>query len=169
LPWRPLAAPVLIAVVTLLSACGSSAPAKTGAGSSGGNDTAATVEEAVKFAECMRNNGVSDFPDPNASGQFAYGIKAGSSLDPSTAAWRQAISACKNLEPPGLIPTSFTGQQIAARLKFAQCMRTNGVPDFPDPSNHGPLINVQHAQSNPEIQSAIRKCRALLAAAAGGQ
>ena len=69
----------------------------------------------------------------------------------------------------GVIPTTFTSQQTAARLKFAQCMRANGVPDFPDPSDNGPLINVQHGQSNPAIQSAIGKCRALLAAAAGGQ
>jgi hypothetical protein len=174
-----LAALVLIAMVTLLSACGSSAPANTSVGNTAtnntatnntaANNTAAKVEEAVKFAECMRNNGVSDFPDPDASGQFAYGIKAGSSLDPSTVAWQQAISACKNLEPPGFIPTSFTSQQIVARLKFAQCMRANGVPDFPDPSNSGPLIDVQHGQSNPEIQSALQKCRPLLAAASGGQ
>jgi hypothetical protein len=169
MPWRPLAAFGLIAMVALLSACGSSEPARTSAGSSGGKHTAATVEEAVKFAECMRDNGVSEFPDPDASGQFAYGIKAGSSLDPSTEAWKQAISACKNLEPPGLIPTSFTSQQITARLKFAQCTRTNGVPDFPDPSNNGPLIDVQNGQSNPGIQSAIQKCRSLLATASGGQ
>lgn len=164
-----MAALVLIAVVALLSACGSSAPAKTSAGGSGDNNSAANVEEAVKFADCMRDNGVSDFPDPDASGQFAYGIKAGSSLDPSTAAWKRAISACNNLEPPGFIPTTFTRQQIAARLNFAQCMRTNGVPNFPDPSNNGPLINVQNGQSNPEIQSAIERCRALLATASGGQ
>jgi len=152
-------------MVALLSACGSGTPARTSAA----NNTAATVEEAVKFAECMRNNGVSDFPDPDASGQFAYGIKAGSSLDPSTAAWKQAVSACKDLEPTGLIPTTFTSQQIAARLRFAQCMRTNGAPDFPDPSDNGPLINVHNGQSNPEIQSAIGKCRTVLAVASGGQ
>jgi hypothetical protein len=39
-----------------------------GTGSSGGNSTAATHEKAVKFAECMRANGVSAFPDPDASG-----------------------------------------------------------------------------------------------------
>lgn len=164
-----MAALVLIAMVALLSACGSSAPAKTSAGGSGGNNTAANVDEAVKFAECMRDNGVSDFPDPDASGQFVYGIKAGSSLDPRTTAWKQAISACNNLEPPGLIPTTFTSQQIVARLKFAQCIRTNGVPDFPDPSDHGPLINVKNAQSNPQLQSAIQKCRAFLPTASGGQ
>ena len=32
-------------------------------------------QKAVKFSECMRANGVSDFPDPNASGEFpSYGI-----------------------------------------------------------------------------------------------
>jgi hypothetical protein len=162
---RPLAA---LALVALLSACGSNAPAATGSGSSSGN-SAANVEKAVKFAECMRDNGVSEFPDPNASGDFAYGIKAGSSLDPSTAAWQQAIGACKDLEPPGFMPKTLTTQEIDARLKFARCIRENGVPDFPDPTENGPLINVQNAQSNTELQAALQKCRNLLAPASGGQ
>ena len=100
---RPLAALALIAMVALISACGSSAPAETASGNGGGNNTTASHEKAVKFAECMRNNGVSEFPDPDASGEFRYGIKRGSSLDPSTAAWKQVIAACKDLEPPGLL------------------------------------------------------------------
>ena len=56
-------------MVALISACGSSAPAETGSGS-GGNNTAANAQKAVKFAECMRSNGVSEFPDPSASGKF---------------------------------------------------------------------------------------------------
>jgi hypothetical protein len=166
---RPLAALALIVMVALLAACGSNAPAKTGSGSSGGDNSASKVEEAVKFAECMRANGVSEFPDPNASGDFAYGIKAGSPLDPGTAAWQQAIGACNSLEPAGFIPTHFTTQQVAARLKFAQCMRASGVPDFPDPTSNGPLINVRNGQSNPAIQTALQKCRDLMAAASGGQ
>jgi hypothetical protein len=43
----------------------------------------------VKFAECTRDNGVGEFPDQDASGQFAYGIERGSSLDASTAAWKR--------------------------------------------------------------------------------
>ena len=80
---RPLAALALIAMVALISGCGSSAPAETGAGSGGaGNNTAATAQKAVKFAECMRSNGVSEFPDPGASGKFTIdGIANGSSLD----------------------------------------------------------------------------------------
>jgi hypothetical protein len=166
---RPLAALALSAMVALISACGSNAPAATGSGGSGGGNTAANVEKAVKFAECMRDNGVSEFPDPNASGDFAYGIKAGSSLDPSTAAWQQAIGACKDLEPAGFMPKTLTTQEIDARLKFARCIRENGVPDFPDPTDNGPLIVVPHAQSNTELQAALQKCRHLMAAALGGQ
>jgi hypothetical protein len=82
----PLAALVLIVVVVLISACGSSAPAGSGSGSSG--IIAAAHEKALKFAECMRDNGVSAFPDPPASGALTIdGIANGSSLDTSSAAF----------------------------------------------------------------------------------
>ena len=46
----------------------------------------------MKFAECMRSNGVSEFPDPSASGQFTIDeIANGSSLDTSTPAFTQAL------------------------------------------------------------------------------
>jgi hypothetical protein len=152
----PLTALALIAIVVLVSACGSSAPS----GSNGASNTAANPnhEKAVKFAECIRSNGVSEFPDPNASGQFVYGIKAGSSLDPSSAAWQMAIAVCRNLEPSDFMPTTFSTKQIEARDKFAQCVRNNGVPDFPDPTTHGPLVDVTNGSSNPELQAALHKC-----------
>ena len=163
-PW-PLGA---LAMLALIVAGCSNAPSSTV--TNGGNSSASIHEKAVKFAECMRDNGVSEFPDPDASGQFTYGIKAGSPLDPSTAAWQKAIGACADLEPPGALGGGTrTDQQMASALEFAQCMRQNGVKDFPDPTSTGPLINVQHAQSIPGFQAAVDKCRALLAAAAGGQ
>jgi hypothetical protein len=158
---RPLAAPALIAMVALISACGSTAPASTGTGSGssgGGNPTATNHEKAVKFAECIRTNGVSEFPDPDASGNFAYGIKTGSPLDPSSAEWQKAIGACKNLEPARFIPTHFTTTQTEARLKFAQCVRANGVNDFPDPTATGPLVNVPNASSIPGFDATVQKC-----------
>jgi hypothetical protein len=164
---RKLPPLAVLAMAALISACGSNAPASTGSGS--GGNTTAVVEKAVKFAECMRSNGVSDFPDPNASGDFIYGIKAGSPLDPSTAVWQQAIGACRNLEPAGFMPKKLTTQQIEARLKFAQCMRRNGVKDFPDPANNGPLINVRGAGSIPGFNAAVQKCRAVLPGGLGGQ
>jgi hypothetical protein len=162
---RPLAA---LAMVGMVSAGCSNAPA--GAGTSSGNNAAATHQEAVKFAECMRNHGVGAFPDPSASGAFTIdGVLNGSSLDPNSAAWKQAIGVCTNLEPPGFTGGRVTSQQRTARLKFAQCMRDNGVKDFPDPTDTGPLINVNGAHSIPGFQAAVDKCRDLLAGAGGGQ
>jgi hypothetical protein len=70
----PLAALAMIAVI--VAGCGNGS-AGTGSGgnstAASHNSTATTREKAVKFAECMRANGVSDFPDPNASGEFVYG------------------------------------------------------------------------------------------------
>jgi hypothetical protein len=74
---RALTALALIAMVALISARGSSAPTPSG---SGANNTAANAQKAVKFAECMRSNGVSEFPDPGASGKFTIdGVVNGSS------------------------------------------------------------------------------------------
>ena len=53
---------------------------------------------------------------------------------------KQAIDACKDLEPPGLHGESGAQQQAAA-LEFAQCIRENGVKDFPDPANGEPLVD----------------------------
>jgi hypothetical protein len=161
---RPLAALALIAMVALISACGSSAP--SGTGGSGGGNTAANTEKAVKFAECMRSNGVSEFPDPGASGKFTIdGIVNGSSLDPRTPAFTHAISACKDLEPAGFMGSTRSPQEQEAALKFAQCIRANGVPDFPDPTENGPLINVENGQSDTELQAALQKCRYLMTGA----
>jgi hypothetical protein len=169
---RPLAALALIAMVALISGCGSTAPAGTGSGSSGGNDTTANAQKAVKFARCMRSNGVSQFPDPGASGKLTIdGIANGSSLDPSTPAFTQAISACKNLEPAGFMGTKRSPTQQSAGLKFAHCIRANGVSDFPDPVNGQPLVDTNRIPSAATssgmsiLNAAMQKCRDLGAAA----
>jgi hypothetical protein len=167
---RPLAALALIAMVVLISACGSSAPAGTGTGS--GDNTAANTQEAVKFAECMRSNGVSQFPDPGASGKFTIdAVVNGSSLDPNAPAFKRAISACKDLEPAGFTGQTRTAQQQANALELAHCIRANGVPDFPDPTPNGPLVDTNRIPSSNSpggmsaLNAAMQKCRDLAAAA----
>jgi hypothetical protein len=137
---------VALAVVALVAVGCSDA---AGENDSAGNSNAASREPAVKFAQCMRDNGVSEFPDPDASGELTIdGVLNGSSLDPSAPAWKAAIEACRDLQPPG-----FTGdgevsaEQQEARLEFAQCIRENGVEDFPDPVNGEPLVNTNHIPS----------------------
>jgi hypothetical protein len=147
---RPLVALAMIVVVVLISACGSTAPASTATGSGGGgNNTATNREKAVKFAECMRSNGVSQFPDPGASGKFTIdAVVNGSALDPNAPAFKRAISACKDLEPAGFTGPKVTRHQMTARLRFARCIRANGVPDFPDPTPSGPLVDTNRIPSS---------------------
>lgn len=165
---RPLWSLAAMAMLALIGAGCSNAAA--GAGSSGGNTTAATRVTAVKFAQCMRNNGVREFPDPNAAGDLTIDqIANGSSLDTSTAAFKQAISACRDLEPAGFTGGKRSPEQQSAALKFAQCIRDNGVKDFPDPANGEPLVDTNRIPSAAGkggmsmLSAAMQKCRNLAA------
>ena len=164
---RPRAALALIALVALTSGCGSAAPAETG-----GSKTLAKAQTAVKFAECMRKNGVSQFPDPGASGELTIDAVAnGSGLNTSTPAFEQAISACKALEPAGFTGSKRSAGQQQAGLEFARCIRANGVPDFPDPTPNGPLVDTNRIPSAnrpggmSSLRAAMQKCRDRAAAA----
>jgi hypothetical protein len=171
---RPLAAFALAALLGLIGVgCGSSASSQTGAANSTGTPstgaTKSVAAQAVKFAECMRANGVPHFPDANAKGEFVFGI------DVSPAVWQRAVNACKALQPPGTLSAKRTPRQQTASLRFAQCMRENGVKDFPDPANGEPLINTYRIPSTATsggmsiLNAAIQKCRSVLAEAATGQ
>lgn len=161
---RPLAA---LAIVALISAgCGSGAPSKTGtAGSGSGTPNASKRDRTVRFAECMRDNGVSGFPDPDASGELTVDeIANGSSLDTSSPAWRKAIAACEDLQPPGFTGHKASPREQGVRLKFAQCIRDNGVKDFPDPDNGEPLVDTNRIPSTARnggmtiLNAAMQKC-----------
>jgi hypothetical protein len=160
-----------LALVALIGAgCG-------GNGGGGGNTNAATQEKAVRFAECMRENGISEFPDPDASGRLTIdGVVNGSSIDPDGPVWQGAIDACKEMQPPGFTGGGerSAGQQSAA-LRFAQCVRQNGVTDFPDPVNGEPLVNTYRIPSAATdrgmsiLNAAMEKCGDLAAEAMRGQ
>jgi hypothetical protein len=177
---RPPAALALLALTSLISAgCGSNAPSESGttAGSTAaaastataGNENATDQDKAVKFAECIREHGVPHFPDPDAKGDFVFGI------DVSPAVWRKAVDACKDLQPPGALSGKRSPKQQSAALRFAQCVRENGVKDFPDPVNGDPLIDTTRIPSSNRpggmtiLNAATHKCGSVLKLAAGGQ
>jgi hypothetical protein len=163
---RKLHALATFAVIALLCTGCKNVPAKT---ATGGDNTATNQDKAVKFAACIREHGVPDFPDANAKGEFVYGI----SVSPSV--WTKAVDSCKALQPPGTLSTKRSPEQQQAGLKFAQCMRDNGVKDFPDPVKGEPLIDTNRIPSTATtggmtiLGAATQKCRALLDAAAAGQ
>jgi hypothetical protein len=181
---RPLVA--LVAVAVLSTGCSNALAGGRGAGnktataqtdSSGGNSTAATRQQAVKFAECMRANGVREFPDPDDLGELTIdGIANRTSLDTNSAAFKQAIAGCKELQPAGFVGHKRTAQEQEYALKFAQCVRDNGVQDFPDPTPDEPLVDTNRIPSAAGngiagLNAAMQKCRDLAskAGAAGGR
>src|SRR5581483_6254868 len=104
--------------------------------------------KAVKFAECMRSNGVGAFPDPDTSGALTVDAVAnGSSLHTSSATFERALEACKELEPAGFTGSQRSPQEQKAALAFARCIRDNGVRDFPDPSVSQPLVDTNRIPS----------------------
>jgi len=83
----------------------------------------------VKFAECMRANGVPHFPDPDPKGDSSFGV------DVSKEVFTKAVDACNDLKPPGALSAKRTPKQQSASLRFAQCVRDHGVKTSPDPVN----------------------------------
>lgn len=131
--------------VILAASCSTSSP-RTANGTTDGSTS--NRAQGFKFAACMRANGVKDFPDPDASGQLTIdAIANGTSLDTNSAAFKQALGACKSLQPAGFTGEKRTADQQAAALRFAQCVRDNGVKDFPDPTAESPLIDTNHIPS----------------------
>lgn len=156
-----------LAALVIVAGCSSDPEATSDASSSQG--------QAVKFAQCMRDNGVSEFPDPDASGELTIdGVVNGSSINPDGPAWQAAIDVCKDLRPSG-----FTGDQDVSdseqevRLQFAECIREHGVEDFPDPAKGDPLVDTNRIPSSATeagmgiLNAAMETCGDLAEAATG--
>jgi hypothetical protein len=135
-----------------------------------GGGTATRYKAALAYVECMRSHGVSNFPDPTSDGQinvnFASGGKDGaptsSGIDRMSPQYISADQMCRHLLPGG-VPTPAQNQHaLAKELKFAQCMRSHGVPNFPDPTTAGVVRLIGIDQNTPQYQRAQKTCAALV-------
>jgi hypothetical protein len=96
-------------------------------------------ETLLEFAQCMRDNGVPDFPDPelDSSGNLRpFGGATGpSDLGADQDTLEAAFEACQELVE-GLIQDAFRAIDQTefqdSFLEFAKCMREKGI-DMPDP------------------------------------
>jgi hypothetical protein len=55
------------------------------------------LEQMRKFAKCMRENGVPEFPDPGADGRVKIERKIGEGTDEET--FQKAHEACRQFQP----------------------------------------------------------------------
>ena len=122
------------------AASGTNATSGT-AGSGSAPSQTQLQQDALKYAECMRANGVPNFPDPEPGGGFLFQV--GTGIDPSSPAFKATQAKCKKLMPGGGPPgpgatTHPSAQALAQMVKIAQCMRRHGISDFPDPRTSVP-------------------------------
>jgi hypothetical protein len=109
----------------------------------------------------MRSHRVSDFPDPTANpggGGGGFNISGSGDLNPNNPTFKTANQACQSLRPSGTSTNS--AQALAQSVKLAKCMRSHGVPNFPDPNAHGAFDFTGINMTSPQFQSALKTCRA---------
>lgn len=162
--------PKLIAIALLfaLGACAEGGENNNGVASAGGPasakpgaaDPAAGLsqqEKALKWVQCMREKGV-EVPDPDpATGRVQMRFGPGT----DQAKVQAAMQECKAFQPFGEGGQGGNPQQLEAQRKFAQCMRENGVPTFPDPQQGGMIRIDPSTGQDPDFPAAQEKCRPL--------
>jgi hypothetical protein len=184
---RIAAAIMATTALALLTAACSSSPSSTGAsgssstggsGSTNASDSSSSPS-AVSYSNCMRSHGVPNYPDPSG-GQLPKGDAQAFGV--STTVFSAAQSACHSLLPnagsfqeeasqctlDGDCPPAVVAQMMATDRKFAQCMRSHGVPNWPDPTiglQGNPVfdlskVGITHAQTHSApISNTIAECQ----------
>jgi len=144
------ASPSVAALTSTASAAASGA-----AGSSAPANVHASL---LAYSQCMRAHGVPDFPDP-VGDSLQLNASAGSDLSPDSPLFAAAEKVCKSLEPTNHGGHASAKDQANA-LKYAACMRSHGVPDFPDPvfKDGGIQQQVNGNPNSPQFKAADKAC-----------
>ncbi|KAB2349601.1 hypothetical protein [Actinomadura rudentiformis] len=156
----------LVGVGLVLGACGSDGGG--GVASAGGTKAVSaspsrslSPEEAeLKFAQCMRQNGI-NVPDPKPGTDKRDIRLGGKGVDRSKL--EAAMKKCRPfLEAGGKMPDLKDPKVRDAATKFAQCMRQNGI-NMPDPGADGSMkIPLGEGISRERADKAREACRHLM-------
>ena len=137
-----------------------------GGGGPGSGAAANASASAVKFSQCMRQHGISDFPDPDSQGHMQIRITPGSDMDPNNPQFKAAQKACAKYQERavGHFDKAQEQRMQQAALNYARCMRAHGV-NFPDPQFDGGKITMGARNLNPNdpnMRAANQACQKLM-------
>ena len=187
IPRLSAAAIIAAAALALLTAACSGSPSSTDPGGSRSSTGSGSSPQAggsanaplLAFSQCMRSRGVPDFPDPQPGATNAK-FPSVQQLGVSSSVYQAADSACQHLLPAGTddqFPPAEVQQLLIGMRQFSQCMRSHGVPNWPDPSvdsqgrpvfelsDHGFSRAEAHS---PQLGAREDECQNLLPSALGG-
>ena len=149
-----------------------SLPTSTRAGTSSGHSDGTTTTTLPngeptrlldEWANCMRSHGDPDQVDPTVDTtkviQITLGAGYAGGLRGGSGACGAYLSAAEAALGGGTPPASLDDETA---LKFAQCMRANGVPDYPDPTGNSQAIRSTSGSdlnpADPTFQAAATLC-----------
>lgn len=140
---------LLLALALALTGCGSGDDS-TDAAADAVAEANAQDEMAVKFAECLREHGV-EVADPGEGG----GIRINGRMPKEKV--DAAMEACREYSP--MQNGGSPDPEVEERMrKMAQCMRDNGVEDFPDPEPGKGIQLDQGVAEDPDFEQAQKEC-----------
>jgi hypothetical protein len=155
---------VTVGVALLTAACSGGSTTSTGVadpGSTSSHSTSAAYAKALAYSECIRSHGVPNFPDPTIS-NGSIDLNLGNGVGVSQSTLQAAQNACKSLSPVHPLTGAQEAKNVAEGLKWAQCIRSHGVPNFPDPNSSGAfaLPSGMNPQSG-SLQAAMNACQSV--------
>lgn len=199
---RAILTPAALTAALLVAGCGGSSsspgvahlgsstsssadPASGGSSSPESESSASAQQKIIAFSHCMRTHGVPEFPEPSEGHVLLRSSDRNghvTGINPQSAQFQAASKACAKLSPKGGKPPSAAEQAKLQEkaLQFSQCMRTHGVPSFPDPefSSSGGGIGIHIGSrkggpsridpSSPEFQAAQKACQSIMPGPKGG-
>jgi hypothetical protein len=174
----------LLGIGVLAAACGGgpSSPgvasagkttATTGSSATQGGSSTGLENDALAYVACMRTHGEPNMPEITINGNGVHmSASPGSGFDPNTPQYTAANKACEHLLPKkggSSGANTITAADQADYLKAAACMRSHGVPNFPDPTFENNSVEFNAAGSNidtssPQYKSALATCQKLIPA-----
>ena len=131
--------------------------------------SASVRPSASAFASCLVSHGFQAAVGSSGAGRSLsiFGVTVTGNVDPSSPQFQSALQACRKDLPGGGPPQLTPAQQAEhakAMARFAGCMRSHGVPDFPDPDAQGMFTPGQLEKLDPAssfFQSAFKSCGSL--------
>jgi hypothetical protein len=120
--------------------------------------TANDADAPLKFAQCMREHGMSWFPDPQPGAGLQIQVPAGQDKAKVDA----AMAACKKFLPNGGEPQKMDPAQLEQARQMSQCMRDHGITNFPDPNANGEMMldgnKLGTGPGDPKFDAADKAC-----------
>ncbi|MEU5871678.1 hypothetical protein AB0A73_08965 [Glycomyces sp. NPDC047369] len=144
---------------------------ESAAADAGGEDLD-PFDQALEYSQCMRDNGVPEFPDPEQNGEGGMSLGLPEGLDPESQEFKDAEAACEDLRPQPNGGEDIDPEVYEQLVEYSECMRENGIENFPDPEPGGGIMmngDMGFDPQSQEFQDADAACSDLRPEGPGAQ